>query len=308
MERVLITGGRGLVGRYLCKALQEKGYDVAILSRTRKKENEIPTYTWNWNRNEIEEEAINAADYIVHLAGVNIGEKRWTTERRQQILDSRVRTAELIFNKTEKLDKRPKAFITASAIGYYGARTTEEIYNETAPPYDDFLGQTCSRWEQVADKFSDIGVRPVKIRTGIVLSKDGGVLSRFKLPTKMGLGIIIGDGKQFFPWIHMQDLCNIYMAAIENTQMVGAYNAVAPEQITNSQLIKILAEYLNKPFWFLKMPAWAIRLFIGQRSDMLLYGSRVSSDKIRATGYEFVFPDLKGALKQLYSYKNLIHI
>jgi uncharacterized protein (TIGR01777 family) len=301
MAKVLITGGTGLVGRYLCNALQARGYEVSILSRTGKNGNEIPAYTWNWNRNEIEEEAINTADYIVHLAGVNIGEKRWTAKRKQQILDSRVRTAELIFNKTEGQNKRLKAFISASAIGYYGARTTEEIYNETDPPSDDFLGQTCSRWEQVADRFSDIGIRSVKIRTGIVLSKHGGVLQKFNLPSRLGIGIIIGKGKQYFPWIHIQDLCNIYIAAIENIQMVGAYNAVAPEHLTYSQFIRKLTRHLSKPFWFPKIPSMVLQIIIGKKAEMILYGSRISSDRMRAAGYEFSFPDLDSALKQLYS-------
>lgn len=299
MAKVLITGGTGLVGKYLCKKLQGKGYDVAILSRARKKGTEIQTYTWDLNKNEIKKEAIDSADFIIHLAGADIGEKRWTTRRKFQIADSRIKTGQLIFNKISEQKKDLKAFISASAIGYYGTLTSDKIFSETDMHANDFLGQTCRKWEQMSDRFMNLGIRTVKIRTGVVLTKSGGALSKMIIPIRMGIGSAIGNGKQYLPWIHIDDLCEIYIKAIEDTQMIGAYNAVAPQHITNKEFTQTLAYILKKPFWFPNIPSLAMRILFGKRSEMLLKGSRVSSEKIIAAGFKFLFPDLETAMKQL---------
>jgi uncharacterized protein len=299
MAKVLITGGTGLVGTHLGRKLQELGYEIAFLSRTKSNENKIQTYFWDYNKNEIDKDAINTSDYIVHLAGENLGEKRWTSKRKQLIFDSRIKSAELIYNNMDKGNKRLRAFITASAIGYYGAITYDKVLSETEPPADDFLGQTCKKWEQVADRFTDIDIRTVKIRTGIVLAKQGGVLPKIIIPIKLGIGSAIGDGNQYFPWIHIDDLCSIYIKAIEDTQMIGAYNAVAPEHKTNKQFFETTANILNKPLWFPKIPAIAIKVILGEMSEMILTGSRISSDKIKNSGFVFKYPYLKSALEQL---------
>jgi uncharacterized protein len=299
MTKVLITGGTGVVGKHLSKKLQEMGYEVAILSRTKNTKTKIPSYTWDLKKNEIDEEAINTADHIIHLAGVNIGEKRWTSKRKQLIFDSRIKSGELIYNKIDRINNKLSTFITASAIGYYGAITSDIILSETEPPADDFLGQTCKEWEQVADRFADIGVRAVKIRTGIVLANQGGALSKIIIPIKMGIGSAIGDGNQYMPWIHINDLCSIYIKAIEDTQMIGPYNAVAPEHLTNKQFMETVALVLNKPFWFPKIPSFAIKLIFGKMSQMILTGSRISSDRIKNSGFVFKYPKLESALKQL---------
>jgi uncharacterized protein (TIGR01777 family) len=299
MAKVLITGGRGLVGTHLGKKLQASGYEIAILSRTRRNDNKRQTYYWDYNKNEIDKDAINTSDYIIHLAGENLGERRWTSKRKQLIVDSRIKSAELIYNNIDKENKRLRAFITASAIGYYGAITSDKIFSEADPPADDFLGQTCKKWEQVADRFTDVGVRTVKIRTGIVLAKQGGVLSKIIIPVKWGIGSAIGDGKQYFPWIHIDDLCSLYIKAIEDTQMIGAFNAVAPEHKTNKQFIETIAHSLDKPFWFPKIPAIALKVILGQMSEMILTGSRISSDKIINSDFVFRYSTLEIALEQL---------
>lgn len=299
MAKVLISGGTGLVGKHLCKKLQEIGYDVSILSRTRKKGAEIHTYTWDLNKNEIEKEAIDTADFIIHLAGEEIGKKRWTTKRKLQIADSRIKTGQLIFNKIKEQKKDLKAFISASAIGYYGTLTSDKIFSETDMPANDFLGQTCRKWEQMSDRFMELGIRTVKIRTAVVLTKRGGALSKMIIPIRMGIGSAMGNGKQYLPWIHINDLCGIYIKAIEDSQMIGAYNAVSPEHITNKEFTKIVARILKKPFWFPNIPAIVMKLFFGKMSEILLRGSRVSSEKIQTTGYKFLFPNLEIALKQL---------
>ena len=299
MAKVLITGGTGLVGTHLSRKLQEMGYEVAILSRTKRNENKLTTYVWDYNKNEIDKDAINTSDYIIHLAGVNLGERRWTSKRKQLIFDSRIKSSELIYNNIDKENNKLSAFITASAIGYYGAITSYEVLSETEPPADDFLAQTCKKWEQVADRFTDIGIRAVKIRTGVVLAKQGGALSKIVIPIKLGIGSAIGDGNQYFPWIHIDDLCSIYIKAIEDTQMIGAFNAVAPGHKTNTQFIETIAHNLDKPFWFPKIPAIAIKVILGKMSGMILTGSRISSDKIKNSGFVFRYPNLESALEQL---------
>ncbi|GMT46079.1 MAG: epimerase [bacterium] len=299
MTTVLITGGTGLVGRHLCKRLQEKGYGVAVLSRTSRREAAIPTYTWDLGKEEIEKKAIETADCIIHLAGANIGDKRWTVRRKQLIIDSRIKTGQLIFSKIKELNKHLQTFISASAIGYYGTITSDKIFTETDPAANDFLGDTCRKWEQTADRFKESGIRTVKIRSGVVLTRQGGALSKMITPVKMGIGSAIGTGNQYLPWIHIDDLCDIYIKAIEDTQMDGAYNAVAPDHKTNKEFTRTLAHVLKKPFWFPNLPAITMKLMFGKMSEILLTGSRISADKIKATGYNFLFPDLETALTDL---------
>lgn len=300
MSRVLVTGGRGLIGQHLCRRLQDKGYEVAILSRS--SSGAIPvSYTWNLDHNEIDRKALNSFDFIIHLAGANIGTKRWTSKRKQEISKSRINSTELIFNNIDKKNKKLKAFVSASAIGYYGAITSEHMYVESDPSASDFLGQTCKNWEGAIDRFSEIGVRTVKIRTGIVLSNKGGALSKLQQPVKLGLGASIGNGKHYMPWIHMDDLCDIYIHALEQVDMHGSYNAVAPEHITNMAFTRKLAQVLQKPLWIPNIPSFGMKLLFGEMAVMLLTGSRISSEKIQNAGFSFRFPDLDSAFLELYS-------
>jgi uncharacterized protein (TIGR01777 family) len=299
METILITGGTGLIGKQLCKKLKEKGYRVTLLSRVSRHDADIPTYTWDIDKKRIEKEAIETADYIIHLAGVNVADKRWTNKRRQLIIDSRIKSTQLIFDEIKEHKNKLKAFISASAVGYYGEITSDKIFRETDPSSDDFLGKTCQQWEQSADGFETLGIRTVKIRTGVVLTKQGGALEKMILPIKAGIGSAIGSGKQYMPWIHIDDLCNIYIKAIEDTQMNGAYNAVAPDYKTNKDFNKTLARVLKKPFWFPGIPAIVVKIAVGKMSSMLVKGSRISSDKIKAAGYDFLYPDLEKALTDL---------
>lgn len=295
METVLLTGGKGLIGQQLCKLLLEKGYQVAILSRTKDERSGIKTYIWNPEKGEIEQEAMDVADYIVHLAGENIGEKRWTKQRKKQIIDSRVDGTNLLFKKFKHL----KAFISASAVGYYGMNTSHHFFTEMDPPAQDFLGETCLKWEKSADQFRQAGVRTVVLRTAVVLSHQGGLLSKIAPWIKLGLGSAWGSGQQYMPWIHIQDLCRMYLKAIKDKHMEGVYNAVAPDQPTNRSFCKTLAKVLDKPFWLPGIPALFLRLALGEMSGMILKGSRISYKKIQSTGYEFEFTKLKKALKDL---------
>lgn len=299
MAKVLITGGTGLIGRNLCRRLQEKGYETAILSRTNKAGTAIPAYHWDYKTNTIDNEAIDTADFIIHLAGANIGEKRWTTERKQQILDSRVKSGELILNKIIERNKKIKAFITASAVGYYGSITSDKIFTEEDNHFNDFIGNVCNLWEQSADRFQSEGIRTVKLRTGIVLTKKGGALAKMIMPVKFGIAVSPGNGKQYLPWIHINDLCDIYIRAIEDSKMKGTYNAVAPEHLLYKDFIKQLTIVLKRPFIKINIPSFIIKIIFGKVSEMLLNGSRVSSDKLIKAGYNFKFPIIENALSDL---------
>lgn len=298
MAKVLITGGTGLVGQHLSRMLLNKGYEVAILSRTKRIDTEIPLFYWDINKNLIDKEAIKSVDYIIHLAGVNIAGKRWTKIQKQQIVDSRVKSTELLFNNIS-LKHNLKGFISASAIGFYGATTSNHIFTETDSSANDFLGETCRLWEDSANKFQNIGIRTVKIRTGLVLSKHGGALSKIIKAFKLGFGSALGSGKQYMPWIHIDDLCEIYIKAIDDSEMNGAYNAVASEHINNFEFSKKIAKQLKKPFWALRIPEFLFKILFGEMADILLKGSRVSCDKIKASGYNFKYPTLKSALSNL---------
>lgn len=299
MSRILIAGGTGLIGRHLSRKLQEHGYEVAILSRSERNSANTFSYFWNPDQNEIQKEAFNSCDYIINLAGANIGARRWTGKRRQEILKSRTNPAKLIFDNLEE-DHKLAAYITASAIGYYGALTSATIFKESDTPAKDFLGQTCKEWEEAADIFAREGTRTVKIRTGIVLSKEGGALAKLKIPIRLGFASALGHGKQYMPWIHMDDLCNIYMQAIKDKEMAGPYNAVAPEHISNKDFTRKAARALHRPFWFPNIPAFVLKLVFGKLSSMLLSGSRVSSEKLKAAGYSFQFPDIDSAFENLF--------
>jgi uncharacterized protein (TIGR01777 family) len=299
MATILITGGTGVIGKHLSEKFKEKGYSVAILSRVSRHDTDIRSYAWNIDKSEIEKLAIETADSIIHLAGANIGDKRWSNKRRQLIIDSRIKTGKLIFEKLKENKNKPKAFISASAIGFYGTITTNKIFSETDPPSSDFLGDTCRQWEQSADRFEELGIRTVKIRTGLVLTKQGGVLAKMILPINIGIGSAMGSGRQHMPWIHIDDLCGIYIKAVEDTEMNGAYNAVAPEHKTNKDFTKTLARVLKKPYWFPNIPALLLKLIFGKMSEILLKGSRVSSEKITSAGYRFKFTNLESALLDL---------
>ncbi len=299
MERVVITGGTGLIGSRLKELLEIKGYEVCFLSRSSKKKEDVTFYSWDIDKKEIDLNAIENTDYIVHLAGANIGEKRWTESRKKEIVNSRVSSGQLLLNQFKENKFKLKAFISASAIGYYGAITSEKVYTEEDLPGNDFLGKTCEKWEESISDFEKLGIRTVKIRTGLVLSKKGSALDKLIIPFKWGIGSPSGSGKQFMPWIHIDDLCGIYIKAIEDSKMEGVYNAVAKECCTNNTFCKTLSEVLQKPFFFPNIPSILLKIILGEMSDLILKGSMVSSNKISQSGYKFIYPNLKEALENV---------
>ena len=220
-------------------------------------------------------------------------------KRKEEIIKSRVESARLL-HKVIKDNRMPlKAFISASAVGYYGSVTSDKIFNEDDEPATDFLGTTCRQWEEAADLFINEGIRTVKIRTAVVLEKSDSALSKLMKPANFGFLIQSGNGRQYMPWIHINDLCNIFLKAIEDSGMNGSYNAVSPQNVTHKDFMKTLALLINKPVLPIPVPAFILKAVLGEMSDVVLQGSRVSSDKIKNTGYSFKFNNLQNALKNI---------
>ena len=299
MKTILITGATGLVGQKLIPVLQKKGYTISILSRTEQQIKGVETYVWDIKKNKLPQEAIDTADYIVHLAGANVGAERWTDERKKAIIDSRVKSGELLLERIRKSPNKPIAFITASAVGYYGLLTSEKIFTELDPPADDFFGKVGKAWEQVMDSTTALRIRSVALRLGVVLDKGDGALRKLSMPLKFGFGTPIGNGKQYMPWIHIDDAVMMFVHAIENNSMQGSYNATAPKHYTNADIMKALCKVKNRIYIPIGPPAFLLKLFLGEMAGIVLEGSRVSSKKILSADFEFQFPELKTALKNL---------
>lgn len=294
MATILITGGSGYIGTRLHGLLSAKGYDVYILSRTASNSNE---YYWNVEDQYINEEAIQSADFIIHLAGANIGKKSWTSNRKKILLNSRVDTTKLLFKYVSKINPELKGFIAASGVGYYGCITSNKIFNEEDNPGNDFLATICKLWEKESLKFNTLNIRTVIFRTGVVFSEEDGVLKKMMMPVKLRFGSILGKGNQYIPWIHLDDLCQMYIDAIEKNSIAGIYNAVAPEHITNKILTKAIAKFLNRTIWLPRTPEILIKFAFGKMAVLLLKGSRVSSEKISNTPFQYKFPTLKSVFK-----------
>lgn len=307
MATILVTGGTGLVGRALCKALQERGYDIIILTRKIKPiahspqpADRIQYAEWNVDAQTIDKDAVAEADYIVHLAGAGVAEKRWTRKRKKEIADSRTKSGQLIVESLRSIPNKVKAVIAASAIGWYGADPVipnPKPFKEDAPADKEFLSDTCHQWEQSIEPVNQLGKRLVKLRIGIVLSKEGGAMREFSKPLKFGVAAILGSGKQMVSWIHIDDLISIFIAAIENGSIEGVYNAVAPKPVTNKELTIELARSKMKFFIPIYIPSFILKFSFGEMSTEILKSATVSSTKILQAGFHFRFPDIRTALQ-----------
>jgi len=293
MKKILISGGTGLIGKRLSLLLKSKGYEVRLLSRNKNSVSDYQTFLWNIEESYIDEQAFKDVDYIIHLAGAGIADKKWTKKRKQTIINSRVLSTELLLQTVNRLKIPIKAFISSSAIGYYGSITSDTIFEESHQPASDFLGEVCKKWEDSVFKCKDKNIRTLAIRTGIVLSKNGGALSKMKTQIISPLG----NGRQYMPWIHIDDLCEMYIKAIEDESMEGVFNGVSPEHQTNKSFSKILAKSLKRPFLPIGVPSFILKLVFGEMATILLNGSRISSNKIKNIGFQFKFKTLQEALK-----------
>ncbi|GAC1304206.1 MAG: TIGR01777 family oxidoreductase [Mucilaginibacter sp.] len=297
-KSILLTGGTGLIGRHLTEQLLAKGYMVSHLSRSPGKDSRVTTFLWDVAKGEINVHCLDGVDIIVHLAGANIAEKRWTEKRKKELIASRTGSIGLIYGLMDKTPNRITSVISASAIGYYSDRG-DELMAETSPPANDFLAQCCVAWEAAVDAGKRPGLRIVKMRTGVVLDKEG-ALAKMAIPIKFYIGSPIVDGRQWIPWIHWQDVIGMYLFAIENDKTEGVYNMVAPNPVTNKELTRAIANHLHKPLWAPNVPAGALKFLMGEMSTIVLGSTKVSAQKIEDAGYHFKFPVLEGALNDIY--------
>ncbi|AKQ44629.1 epimerase [Rufibacter radiotolerans] len=298
-EKILIAGGTGLLGSRLSEMLIDSGYEVAHLSRNPDKYASYKTFKWDIGKSQIDENAIKYADYIINLAGTSVAGEKWTASRKQDILDSRVQSTNLLCHYLEKTPHHVKGYLGSSAVGIYG-NSGDKLMTEESSYGSDFLAEVCKQWEHASWQVHNLGIRTVIFRIGIVLSNKGGALPQIAKPIKMLAGSALGSGKQYMSWIHIDDLCRLFIKAIEDRQMQGVYNAVAPHPATNEELTKALAKVMNKPLVFPNIPAFGLKLMMGEMSEIVLGGSRVSATKILQTGFTFEYNYLPEALESLY--------
>ncbi|WP_422138597.1 TIGR01777 family oxidoreductase [Endozoicomonas sp. ALC020] len=297
--QILITGGTGFIGRRLVARLLSRGHRLTILSRQDSvgvqrlltpEVSSVKSLT-----------AVNpsvAFDAVINLAGEGVMDKRWTPSRKTQLLDSRVALTSELVDLIERMENRPGCLISGSAIGFYGGRDDAARLDESSGAGDDFASGLCVRWEQAAERAKGLGVRVCLVRTGVVLHPEGGALHEMMTPFRLGIGGPLGSGQQMMSWIHMEDMVNALLFLLENESAEGAFNATAPEAVSNKDFAMALAGTLNRPA-LLKMPARVLKWMLGESSEMVLKGQNVYPERLMAEGYQFTYPQLKPALTQL---------
>lgn len=309
MTTVLITGGTGLIGRRLTTLLIKKGYRVIILSRTVSETSPggdpNPAFSqWDPEKNEINISVLQQTDYIINLAGAGIAGKRWTAKRKTAIEESRQKSGQVIEQSLRKYPNKVRAVITASAMGWYGDDSRlpkeQQAFTEDAPAAPGFLGATCKKWEESLQPVMSLGKRLVIIRTGIVLSAAGGALPEFLRPVKFGIAAVLGSGKQMQSWIHIDDICRIYIHAIESDTVNGVYNASAPAPVDHRTLVNTIAQKKKGSFFIpIYVPSFLLKWVFGEMGTELTKGITLDCGKIRQTGFRFLFPSLEAALNDL---------
>ena len=297
---ILITGASGLIGARLTEMLLQNGEAVGHLGRGKSRDARVVSFQWDPAQGKIDEAAVRWADAIVNLAGAPVADKCWTDKRKKELIDSRVSGLRLLADAVKRNEQPLHTLVSASAIGWYGMVTEEKIFEENDPPVRDFFGECCSEWEKAADLLEETGARVVKLRIGIVLAKEGGALPQLAGPVKTFIGSPLGSGKQWMPWIHIDDVCEMFLKALRDEKMSGVYNAVGPQEVTNRQFVKTLGKALHRPVFFPPVPKFVLRLLLGERASIVTEGSRVSNRKIAASGFVCRHTDLLETLRGIY--------
>lgn len=295
MQNVLISGGSGMIGQRITTLLEARGVAVAWLSRSSKAQK---SFVWDVEKGEIDPAALEWADAIIHLAGAGVADQRWTESRKKEIFESRTKSTALLYKAIDVAENKPDVFISASAIGYYGLDTGTTLVQENSAPGSDFLAEVVKAWEGEVKKIEKLNLRTVMIRIGIVLDAHGGALAEMLKPP---VAAPLGSGDQWMSWIHVEDLANLFIFALEKTTLQGVFNGVAPNPATNQRLTQEAARAKGKTYIGLGVPPFALKLVLGEMAAIVLGGNRVSSQKIQKAGFEFEYPELQKALKQIYS-------
>lgn len=303
MATVLVTGGTGMIGQALTEALVQRGDNVIILTRGKKASSNknIEYAQWNPQAQTIDAAAVQAADYVVHLAGANVGQGRWTESRKKEIVDSRVQSGQLLVKALAESENKIKAVISMSAIGWYGSDAqvpNPKPFVESDGPDNSFLAATCQQWEQSISPVAQLNKRLVIYRAGIVLSDQGGAYKEFKRPVQLGVASILGSGQQVVSWIHIDDMMRMILFALDNESITGVYNAVAPNPVDNKTLVTEIGR--QKGFHIpVPVPAFALKIALGEMSIEVLKSATVSSQKIETAGFSFQYPTIDKAVQQL---------
>jgi uncharacterized protein (TIGR01777 family) len=297
-KTILLTGGTGLIGTKLTAALLQKGYKVNLLSRRPTTVAGANIFHWDVAKGEIDARCIEGVDTIIHLAGEGVADKRWTKERKKAIIDSRTESIRTVYELLKKNKHKVTSVISASAIGYYGDRA-DELLSENSAPGTDFLSNCCVEWEAAVDAGKNFGLRIAKFRTGVVLDR-GGALAKMAAPVKWYIGSPLGSGLQWISWIHVEDVVGMYLFAVENGSLEGVFNMAAPNPVTNKQITQAIARQLRKPLWLPNVPAFVLKLLLGEMSIIVLGSTKVSPKKIEDAGYKFKYANITEALKEVY--------
>lgn len=301
MNRILIAGGTGFVGKVLSASLAQQGYTIHILTRNTDLTDteQVKYFHWNPDRDELDVRSLEGVDTLINLSGTGIGDSRWTTRRKKEIIDSRVKPLDLLYRYIETNRYPVHTLISSSAVGYYGAVTTATYYTEEYHAGYDFLAEVCQKWEEKALQFEKLGIRTLILRKGVVIGPEGGIYRKLAPLARRGINTAVGNGKQFVPWIDLRDLCRLYIHLLHQPEIKGIYNAVASESATMNEFSATLLSSFGKKSFMPNVPAFLIDLLYGEMSIMLLYGSRISNLKLKETGFTFEYDSLKESLDSM---------
>ncbi|MCU0342193.1 MAG: TIGR01777 family oxidoreductase [Ignavibacterium sp.] len=301
-KKIIITGATGLIGKKLTKALIDRGDEVIVFSRDAEKAKSIfpkaiDCVEWNYRKPEEWKSKLENSDAVIHLAGINLFAKRWSNDFKKTVLESRELSTKNLVEAIKSADKKPEVFISASGIGYYGD-CSEAVLDETSPKGNDFLAEVCDVWESEAQKVGEVGIRNVQIRTGLVLSPEDGVLKQMLLPFKLYIGGPLGNGNQWWSWLHIDDIVGIYLYALDNSQLHGPLNAASPNPVRMKEFASTFGKVLRRPSLF-PVPKFVLKIVIGETAEVVTASQRVAVKKLFESGYKFGFEKLEDALRDL---------
>ena len=298
-KHILMTGATGLIGKKLIRALQEKGHKISVLSRKPIVIEKVKVFLWNVYQQEIDPGCLEDVDTIIHLAGENVAGEKWSPARKKKVIDSRVLSTKLLYQLIKEQQADIQSFISASAVGYYGD-AGDEILVEKSPAGTGFLAECCRQWEAAVDEGTALGLRIVKCRIGFVLAKNEGALPALDKPIRFFAGAALGSGKQWVPWVHVDDVVEAFVSAVENDQWTGSYNICAPFPVSNLSLTKAIAKKLHRPVWPINVPESILKLILGEMASVALISNNTSAQKLLDTGFQFKYLQLEDALTDIY--------